>query len=375
MSKSAYIIINRLIVVVIASSAVFSFQASLGKHARTNIEKIQSISKGNGVSKPGNAFPMLLRSNILSQTNGIHRDIFKRHTDSLQTPLITSIVSTHYIQTDELAKLLSDPKLGLLSYRGYITAALKNQILVLHDTKNRIKHIKSLIRQLDHPEPQVLIKAQIVDIDSHYVQSLGALLQSKAPAHANPYRQEEHTSAMNHVSLPLFKFKDGSHLNLVLSALENQGHARLISSPELLTLNKHTASIQSGQEIPYQESTSSGATSISFKKAVLKLQVTPDILPHHRIRLHLIVNQDKVSSLSVLGVPAIETQELNTTAIVESNQTLVLGGIFVQIRTHQRSGIPGLQKLPILGALFRQKEKSTQRRELLIFVTPVIVKP
>jgi type IV pilus assembly protein PilQ len=164
-----------------------------------------------------------------------------------------------------------------------------------------------------------------------------------------------------------------SLLDLQISALENEGHARVISSPELLTANRTPAYIEAGDEIPYQEKTSSGATSVDFKKAVLSLKVTPQITAQNRIILNLEVNQDKLGALLVNGVPSIQTRAIQTQVLVSDSQTLVLGGIYEQSHQQNLVRIPVLGKLPLIGNLFSDRRTIIQRQELLIFVTPKVL--
>ena len=133
--------------------------------------------------------------------------------------------------------------------------------------------------------------------------------------------------------------------------------------------------IESGAEVPYQEATSSGATSVSFKKAVLRLQVTPQRMPNNYILLHIALNQDKVSDLTVNGVPAIQTQQITTQVVMKNNETIVLGGILETSRAKQQQGIPIVDKIPMIGELFKHHENRTKQQELLIFITPSMMKP
>lgn len=173
--------------------------------------------------------------------------------------------------------------------------------------------------------------------------------------------------------VPIAQLGDGNRLDLELSALQNEGHATIISSPELLTNNQEAAEISSGEEIPYQEKTGEGNTSVAFKKAALQLRVTPQRLDTNKILLDLELNQDKISSLSVNGVPAINTQQIKTLVSVRNGHTIVLGGINESINTEQALSIPGFSKIPLLGALFRQHQKEVENKTLLIFITPEIM--
>ena len=168
--------------------------------------------------------------------------------------------------------------------------------------------------------------------------------------------------------------KIGSYmLNLELTAMEAEGQGEVISSPRVLTSNQKTAFIQSGVEIPYQEATSSGATSVSFKDAVLELKVTPQITPDDRIIMDLDVKKDSVGEI-FLGVPSIDTNEVSTQVLVDNGETLVLGGIYEQEKIEEIDRVPFFGSLPLVDWMFKNTSITNDKAELLIFVTPKIVK-
>jgi type IV pilus assembly protein PilQ len=169
------------------------------------------------------------------------------------------------------------------------------------------------------------------------------------------------------------KLNNGSLLDLELAALESEGRGKVISSPKLLTADRQAAYIESGAEIPYQEKTKRGDTSITFKKAVLSLKVTPEVVAEDTVNLLLQLNQDKVSQLTVNGVPVIDTRKIQTQVLVRNGETVVLGGIYEWSKSNNIIGIPVLGKIPLLGLLFRKQETKMERKELLMFVTPRIV--
>jgi len=162
-------------------------------------------------------------------------------------------------------------------------------------------------------------------------------------------------------------------LDLELSALQAEGRGEVISSPRVITANQRQALIEQGVEIPYQQATSSGATSVSFKKATLSLKVTPQITPDDRIVMDLNVTKDTVGQV-FLGVPSINTRKITTQVLVDNGQTVVLGGIFEHTNTNQVNSVPFFGKLPVLGYLFRSNSKVNNKDELLVFVTPKILK-
>lgn len=224
---------------------------------------------------------------------------------------------------------------------------------------------------------QILIKAHVVNIDHNYTRELGiSFSTSSGTVKTNGgfnMNLPIADSGSSDLIIPIAALSQGILLDATLSALEKAGHAELISDPQLVTLDKKSAIIEAGQEVPYQESTDSGGTSISFKKAVLRLEVTPEIQTNQTILLHLTINQDQVSDLAVNGVPEISTQQLKTQVRVKNHDTLVLGGILEEDKSDQHQGIPFLSKIPFLGALFRYQKQSSDRKQLLIFVTPIII--
>ncbi len=298
---------------------------------------------------------------------------------SSKNALHLQTITLHYADADKMENLLSSKSRDLLSKRGRMAADPRTNTLWVVDFPQNIKRIEKLIKHLDVAVQQVAIKARIVDVDDNYVSALG--IEFKTSQVANTEILEDGLSlnfpfkipAANKLVIPITKSSNGAWLDLELSALVRDGHAQVVSKPELMTSNRQQAVIEAGEEVPYQEKTVSGATSVAFKKAVLRLQVRPIILPHRRILLHLTVNQDKLSALSINGVPAIQTQKLATQVLVRDRQTVVLGGIYEQIASHQSDGIPLLSRLPLFGWLFRHRQRKRERRELLIFVTPRII--
>jgi len=184
------------------------------------------------------------------------------------------------------------------------------------------------------------------------------------------------TGAAGTIAFQVAKLADGQILDLELSALEKENRAEIIASPRITTANQQTAYIEQGAEIPYVESASSGATSVSFKKAVLSLRVTPQITPDNKVILDLVITQDSKGEIIPTGTGtavSIDTQEIGTQVLVENGETLVLGGIYQQRITNSVSKVPVLGDIPYLGYLFRTTIEESAKSELLIFVTPRIV--
>lgn len=336
-------------------------------------------------------FTMLMTPAILSlaQTNdppawqlptSIIRNPFQppalSHATTTLPSLQLSTLKIHYGDAIKLAEVFNRKSSALLSAQGEIHANADTNQLWLYDYPRNIRLITQVIRQLDQPNSEILIKARVVNVDQQYARSLGIMLQTH-PQLSN----EKNSTAPNEnnnkpdwtFTFPLARFSNEHLLDLQLQALVKQGHAKMIAAPQLITLNNKPALIESGDEIPYQEKSGQGNTSVAFKKAVLSLKVTPQTLPNNKILLQLQVNQDTLSALRVNGVPAIRTQELKTQVAVHNNETFVLGGIYEQIQSAQEQGIPGLHRLPLLGALFRHNHDVRSRKELLVFVTPQVI--
>jgi type IV pilus assembly protein PilQ len=286
-------------------------------------------------------------------------------------PLVMHIWQIHYAKAEDIARLLQDNNTSLLSKRGHVRVDVRTNMLCVQDTADRLVEIHSLVKRLDIPVQQVLIEAHLASVDSDYERELGVGFTMEQ---LNSNKESFQTNTSNaRYSLAVIKLANSAFLDVQLAALESEGHGELISSPSLFTANQQTASIESGEEIPYQEISKSGATGTVFKKAVLSLKVTPQIMPGNKVLLQLQVNQDKPSNRMVLGVPAISTRQISTHILVKSGQTIVLGGIYETNKEKGQQGIPFLGKIPLIGWVFRQHNTTENKRELLIFVTPKII--
>ena len=183
------------------------------------------------------------------------------------------------------------------------------------------------------------------------------------------------------IGLAIGKLPFGTLIDLELSAAEAEGQTEIISSPKVITSDQHEARILTGQEIPYLQSSSSGAATIAFKEAVLKLEVTPSITPDDRINMDLLVTKDSADYANQIfigavgfGAPPINKQEVETRVLVDNGETIVLGGVYEQTKSNNITRVPFLGDLPLIGVLFRNKSESDTKSELLIFVTPKIIK-
>lgn len=288
----------------------------------------------------------------------------QQETDKLAEfmPLVTRVWQMHYANASDIAHLIQDKNsASLLSKRGSVHVDVRTNRVCIQDTAEKITAMNELIKRLDIPVQQVLISAHLASVDSDVERELGVDFTTNL------------ANVPAHYSLAVAKLADGSVLDVQLAALEKNGRGELISSPSLFTANQRTASIESGEEIPYQEMSGNGVTAVVFKKAVLSLRVTPQILPGQQVLLQLQVNQDKPSDRIILGVPAITTRQISTQVLVTNGQTIVLGGIYETDKENSHQRVPFLSKIPVVGQLFQQKNTLESKRELLIFVTPKIV--
>ncbi|HHQ4554944.1 TPA: type IV pilus secretin PilQ [Aeromonas veronii] len=323
--------------------------------------------------------------------------------------LYTEYLQINYAKASEVAALLSSESTKLLSPRGAVSVDERTNVLVVKDTADVISSIKRMLDILDIPVKQVVIEARMVTIDDGFDEALGVRWGvTKNDGHGNSTSgsiegndgsgNNNGSSAINpsprpsaddrlNVNLPVTnaagtlafqvaRLADGTLLDLELSALEKESKAEIIASPRVTTANQKPALIEQGTEIPYVESSSSGATSVTFKKAVLSLKVTPQITPDNRVILDLTVTQDTKGETVPTGTGdavSINAQSITTQVLVNNGETLVLGGIYQQTIKSDVTKVPLLGDIPGLGALFRKTTSENKKRELLIFVTPKIV--
>ncbi|MFM4943165.1 type IV pilus secretin PilQ [Aeromonas bivalvium] len=317
-------------------------------------------------------------------------------------PLYTDYLQINYAKASEVAALLSSESTKLLSAKGAVSVDERTNVLVVKDTAEVISNIKRMLDILDIPVKQVVIEARMVTIDDGFDEALGVRWGvTKNDGHGNstsgsiegndnsngitsgPPSVEDRlnvnlpvTNAAGTLAFQVARLANGTLLDLELSALEKESKAEIIASPRVTTANQKPALIEQGTEIPYVESSSSGATSVTFKKAVLSLKVTPQITPDNRVILDLTVTQDTKGETVPTGTGdavSINAQSITTQVLVNNGETLVLGGIYQQTIKNDVSKVPLLGDIPGLGALFRKTTSENKKRELLIFVTPRIV--
>ena len=327
-------------------------------------------------------------------------------------PLQTEFIEVKYASASEIYRLFKgaegdDGGEGVISNRGSVIVDERTNSIIITDTTDRINEFRQVLDRLDVPVRQVLIEARIVTAASSFGESLGVRwgalgfqnyddgetfahfggslttlgelkdFQSSEDATFN-YSTEDNLIVDLGAGGAATTFAFGVVgedylLDMELSALETEGRGEVIARPKVITADKQSASIASGDQIPYQEASSSGATATQFVDAVLGLTVTPRITPDDRIIMDLEVNQDSIGAV-FNGVPSIRTNSIQTQVLVNNGETVVLGGVFQTVVSEGITKTPLLGDLPWVGNLFRQKSKSDDKQELLIFITPRLIR-
>ncbi|MBN2290953.1 MAG: type IV pilus secretin PilQ, partial [Pirellulales bacterium] len=327
-------------------------------------------------------------------------------------PLRTESFQMNYVKGADVKKLLigdsKDSKQTLLSKRGSALLDDRSNILFVQDTPSRLDDVRAMIAKIDIPVRQVMIEARIIEAGDTFSKNLGVRLGTGAVtskstkdevtgAISTTYTKESdlgwinwgsRTGGLGAVNLPatsstkdvpsyaftLFNSSMTKYLDVEISALESDGKGKVISSPRIMTANQIEALIEQGVEIPYQEATSSGATSIKFKKANLSLKVKPQITPDGKVTMTLDVNKDTPNTtLSTGSGVAIDTKHVKTEVLVENGGTVVIGGIYTQKKSDTTYRVPFFGDLPYVGWLFKNREWIDDKTELLVFITPKIV--
>lgn len=304
-------------------------------------------------------------------------------------PLESAYIQINYAKAADIAAILRTESSDLLSERGAVTVDERTNTLLVRDTPRQIEEVESMVKTLDVAVKQVVIEARMVTVRDNISDELGINWGLTNPNIDGPdlWGSDTETGGDFNVNLPvtnpgatigfqIAKLADGRLLDLELSAIERENKGEVIASPRITTANQKKAYIEQGTEIPYVESASSGATSVQFKKAVLGLEVTPQITPDNRVIMDLVITQNtRGETVQTPTGPAvsIDTQEIGTQVLVENGETIVLGGIYQQQILNDITKVPVLGDIPYVGVLFRNDSQIHEKRELLIFVTPRIV--
>jgi type IV pilus assembly protein PilQ len=304
-------------------------------------------------------------------------------------PLTSELIYLHYANAEELAIMLKEPSNSLMTARGSVSVDKRTNTLLVQDTRKKVQEIRTLIQKLDVAVRQVEISTQIVNADRTLEQTLGVKFHgakvvqgTRVQYNDRPNDKEGLFSDLSACStghiglgnvgtlgLAFARLPKGLLIDLELQALEYETHSKIIAKPTLLTMDQHKASVEQGIEIPYQEQTPTGATSIAFRKAVLKLEVTPHVTPDMHIALDVHIMNDAPEDI---GSSRIRTNRLQTKVLVEDGETVVLGGIMSLNDTQEERKVPILGDIPVIKNAFRSKTKIEGCKELLIFLTPRI---
>jgi type IV pilus assembly protein PilQ len=323
-------------------------------------------------------------------------------------PLKSRLVRIKYARAEDLAALVKSEANRLMSPRGSVTVDERTNTLLVHDTPTSIRNISDLVRQLDYPVRQVLVESRVVIANDEFARELGVKFGLSASDESGDkyisiggtkpggIETPDSGSFINSgdaaglmVNLPsLLGGVEGGSLGLVLgkvgsallqlelTAMQQEGRGEIVSAPRVITSDQRKAVIKQGLEIPYQESTSSGATNVTFKEAVLKLEVTPHITPDSKIIMDLEITKDNPDYTRARPgtPPPIDSRRVMTTVRIDDGETVVLGGVFEQEKQTGQDKVPVLGDIPAIGRLFRRDTNRDLKRELLVFVTPKILK-
>ncbi|MBT3069005.1 type IV pilus secretin PilQ [Rhodoferax sp. U11-2br] len=350
-------------------------------------------AKGLGMRKTGNVLWIAPKDEINAKEK-----LDMESAAALQSlePLRTQSYQLNYTKSEEVAKGLNGQSQGggsaqasrILSTRGSVIFETRTNQLFVTDIPSKLEEIQVLISKIDIPVRQVMIEARIVEASDTFSKSLGVRLgggssSTNASIGSSYTSGSAGTTSGSFVNFPvaggaavafsIFNSSATKFLNLEISALEADGKGKVISSPRVITADQIKALIEQGTEFPYQVASSSGATSIAFRKASLKLEVTPQITPEGGIILALDVTKD-TRGISTDAGYAIDTKHIQTQVLVENGGTVVVGGIFTEDTSNTIDKVPLLGDLPGVGVLFKRTVNSTEKREMLVFITPRVLK-
>ena len=359
-------------------------------------------SRGLGMRQNGNVIMVAPQEEIAAREK---LELEAQQQIAELAPLRTEFVQVNYAKAQDMQTLIKADANNLLSERGNVSVDDRTNTLLIQETAEKLAEIRALVSTLDVPVRQVLIESRIVVANEDFSRDLGVRFGVSQSSETNTKRNDSFYTVggripgdVDHGGITSFN-TDGAEnymvnlpiagpagalgiavgnigsylLQLELTALQAEGRGEVVSSPRVITANQKEAVIENGTDIPFQEATSSGATSISFKKAVLSLRVTPHITPDDRVIMDLSVNKDAVGQVFA-GVPSIDTSSISTQVLVENGETVVLGGVYEQTNRTDVRRVPFFGELPYVGWLFKSTQLQNDKQELLIFVTPKILK-
>lgn len=333
-------------------------------------------SKGLARREEGNVLLVAPAAELAEQSLGAR---LGQELDAQLQPLRRELLRIHHAEASELAELLlatlADD--GILTGRGSLSVDARTNTLVAHQPEDRLAELRQLVAQLDVPVRQVAIEARIVEANLDYEKSLGVRwgrgLYGETPQLGKDVFVDLGVErAGSGIGLGLLR--GGVLLDLELSAMEKTGNGEIISQPKVVTADKETARILKGTEVPYQETTKSGATSVAFREASLSLEVTPQITPDGKVIMTVKVTKDEPDFVNALNdVPPIRKNEVNAKVRVADGETIVIGGVYSTTQNNVVDKVPFFGDLPYVGRLFRRDALQEKKSELLVFLTPRIM--
>ncbi|MBU0689163.1 MAG: type IV pilus secretin PilQ [Gammaproteobacteria bacterium] len=342
-------------------------------------------SRGLDMRKNGNVIQVAPREEIAAKEK---IEFSSRQEITELEPLRTENFELAYAKAADVVKLISNDKQKILSNRGSANFDLRTNLLFVKDVPSSLDEVRKLIKLVDVPVRQVLIEARFVEAGESFNHTLGGRLGYTGPTQAaggvaagnaraaisgGSLNLPGAASGLGGLTMTLFNAAATHTLTLELNASAIDGTTKNIASPRVVTGDKTPATIESGVEVPYLQASSSGATNVAFKKAVLGLTVTPQITPDDSVTMKISVSQDSVGNI-YSGVPSINTKKVDTQVLVDNGGTVVIGGVYTQDDSDSTSAVPGLADIPVLGWLFKTNTVVKSKKELLVFITPKILK-
>ena len=291
-------------------------------------------------------------------------------------PLLVDVFPIKFGNTQEIFEVIKQS--GWLSSQAKLTIDHSLNTLLAQGTAEDMSQIHSMLKALDVPPVQVLIEARIVEVDEQALQAFGVNISNVGIAQINGQTSLPVSSPAGTLNLSLGELPAGISLDLAIQALETRGNGQVVSAPNLLVSDGQMASIEQGAEVPYATESENGTSQVQFKKAVMGLTVTPRVINNEEVSLDLVVNKDAVSTVNLASAknePLISTQEIKTQVRVADKKTIVLGGIIESDQDDKRRQVPVLGSIPLIGGLFTSREHLEKRKQIIIFVTPTIVRP
>jgi type IV pilus assembly protein PilQ len=363
--------------------------------------------KGLSCERIGNVLRITTSQRYISEKQAKRRTIEEEKESERQKRSITAVIKLNYAKADYARDIITKLVYGKGVKPGLIVADVTNNSIIIRDIKENIIKIKRIVKDIDIQRKQVEINARVVQVSKPFERQLGirwggnyltpsgkhtyvgiggahSLIEyvnptdgiSPVPGTTNYIVNLPTTMTAGTLGLAIGNVRANYNLDLQLEMAQNQGYSKIISTPRIITLDNEEANIKSGLEIPYQEKTGEGNTSVTFKEAVLKLEVTPHIAHNNKIVMEIKVTKDSPDWANVIGAtgePPIKKNEVTSTVVVDNGQTIVIGGLIEETKSKSVTGVPGLMTIPLLGWLFKSEILKNPHDELLVFVTPKIV--